>query len=233
MPINEIQPCREFFNQLIEAEGVTQSKVAQNLGIALNTLRSLLRGRLVSRGIIEHIADKLKVPISSLIEPSQHAKIPQSAAFYENLKFGWYIDHDRQEGGLAAWHREEIRLRLHRKGSAPFIAFQGSLKNNRWGDFKLRAFVLNEYQFSLMAVAESSFSGFTAGFSKCVLLPGHPAHPEEILCGTWTGIDHLASRLAVYRMFLSSRELSLKDLQTLTRLTPIERVLDGDTLVKS
>ena len=233
MPINEIQPCREFFSQLVEAEGTTQSRLALQLGISLNTLRTLRRGKLVSRGTIEHIADKLKVPISSLIEPSPHAKIPLSPEFYQKLRFGWYIDHDRHEGGLAAWHREEIRLKVSRKNAAPFTAFDGTLKNSRWGDFKLRAFVLNEYQFSLMAVAESSFSGFTAGFSKCVLLPGAADPPEEILCGTWTGIDHLASRLAVYRMFLSSRELTLKDLQALTRLTPIERILDGDTLVKS
>lgn len=233
MPINEIQPSREFFSQLVEAEGTTQSNLALKLSISLNTLRTLLRGKLVSRGTILHIADKLKVPIASLIEPSQDAKIPLDPAFYAKLKYGWYIDHDRHEGGLAAWHREEIRLKLSRKSAAPFTVFDGTLKNSRWGDFKLRAFILNEYQFSLMAVAESSFSGFTAGFSKCVRLTGASPEPEEILCGTWTGIDHLASRLAVYRMFLSRRELSLKDLQTLTRLTPIERVLDVDTLVKS
>lgn len=64
-------------------------------------------------------------------------------------------------------------------------------------------------------------------------LTGASPEPEEILCGTWTGIDHLASRSAVHRLFLSIRELCLKDRQTLTRRTPIERVLDGDTPVKS
>lgn len=231
MPANEIKPRRELFTRMLQRKGATQSKVAARLSISVNTLRTLLNGNLVTRGTIEHLAEKLKLPISSLIVPSPDAKIPQSSEFYENLHFGWFIDHDRQQGGAAAWYREEISLHFSNDDTAPFKAFHGMLKNDRWGEFKLRAFVLNDYHFSLMAVAEHSFSGFTAGFSKCVSLPRHPARKEGILCGTWNGIDHLASRLAVYRMFLSSCELSLDDLHELTRLTPIERVLDGDTLV--
>ena len=226
MPIDEVMPKSEFFRQLMKRWKANQKGLAQRLGVANGTTKKLLNDELVSRGVIRDISGKIKEPILNLMIPPDVTSLPADPKFYERLQHGYYLDHNRESGGTSFWHAETLQLKLDPNSSDPWLLYDGRLKNQRHGRFSVRAYLLNRTQFVFMAAAANMKSSFVAGFTRWTTLDEQP--DEKILCGTWSGIDQLASRLAVYRMFLSSVPLTVEQLFALTSGTPIECVREDD-----
>lgn len=128
------------------------------------------------------------------------------------------IDHNRYSSGTVKWWNERVNLtRVRAPKGFPGIHFSGKVIN-QWGStFAVRGLLPNVHHFSLIGIEETGSAGehicFNASFSKQI---------DGVLCGTWSGINHVESIPAIYRIFLSPKPLKEADLQSLTRAARIE-----------
>lgn len=217
MPSSEVTPNKEYFASLCTSG--KQSAVARRLGVSLNTLRKLLRGEAVSRGTLETIAERCNVNIALLFAQSTDHLLPDDPNYYESLKYGYFLDHDRRAFGLVKWWRESVALTHKRNGKLHVsgIHFLGSVKNQWGNDFSINAVLTNRYHFSVIGThhleATDSVITFDASFSQCI---------DGVLSGIWSGINHFESAPSLFRIFLSQTELTTSEIIQLSQRIRVE-----------
>lgn len=224
MPTSQALPNSEFFRKYLIRNHLNQKALAGHLNVASGTAGKLLAGHKVSRKIIASVAQTLRLPISSLIVMPGEFILPDDPAFYESLKFGYYLDHNRGPDGRIKWHDETLKLKRNRNMKGAWRTFEGIMENTRYGTFQVKASLLNRSQFVLTALGTGEDTAFAAAFSTC----HHPAGQPDVtvLCGIWMGTDHALTRTAIFRMFLSPIHLSQDMLYQLTTASPVESVLE-------
>jgi hypothetical protein len=215
-----VTPRRSYFEALCDEK--KREAVAKKLGIAPGTLRSLLRGEMVSRGLIEYIADKQQCPVLDLIEIQLDTQMPDQPEYFEMLKYGWWIDNDRRRSGAPLWFTESLELvRVQsKKKLKTHLCFTGRIVNQIHQTFRITAERRNNNHFSLTAISETDDKAWEACFT---------IRKGDVLCGIWTGYpNHLSTNVAIYRYFVSATELTLEDLQRLTQEAKIECFFQAD-----
>jgi transcriptional regulator with XRE-family HTH domain len=224
MPGMKVTPRRSYFDAL--CDGKEQASIAKKLGIAVGTLRTLRRGEMVTRGLIEYIADKRQCPVLDLIEPQLETKIPDQPDYFEALRHGWFIDHDRRRSGAPMWFTESLELTRvpNKKKHRTHLCFTGRLVNQLHQAFRITAERRNDNHFSLTALSESDDTAFDACFT---------IRMGDVLCGTWSGYpNHLGSNVAIYRYFVSAAPLTLEDLLRLSQEAKIECCFQADAFAE-
>lgn len=78
---------------------------------------------------------------------------------------------------------------------------------------------LGDHHFSLSGSSKPSGFVFDETFSLQV---------ENVLCGIWSGINHLGLNIGVYRMFFSPHELTHNDIRRLTANASINSVMNDN-----
>jgi len=220
MPSGDVAPNKEFFASLC-ASG-KQAVIARRMGVSPNTLRKLVNGTCVTRGTIELIAERLKVNINLLFAQSTDYLLPDDPAFYESLRFGYFLDHDRRAFGLVRWWKETISLaRLTSKSDfLPGTHFDGRVEN-QWGNvFTIRAVLTNRYHFSVIGTHRLELNEkcagvitFDASFSQCI---------DGVLSGIWSGINHFESSPSLFQIFLAARQLRQSEIVAFSRRIRVE-----------
>src|SRR5687767_2868381 len=104
MPRSDVTPKRSFFAAFCKERSL--DRAAKKLGVSLGTLRRLRRGQVITRKKMQDVADKLGQPILDLIEPQTECQLPNDPAFFEEMRYGWFIDNDRRRSGTASWYTE-------------------------------------------------------------------------------------------------------------------------------
>jgi len=193
--------------------------VAKRLRISVGTLRTILQGKSVSAGTIELIAERLNVRVGQLILRTDDRWLTMDPEFYESLEFGYFLDHDRRAFGEVKWWTETVSITrvVHGNAGPPGVHFNGVV-SNQWGnDFNVSGLLTNQFHFSLTGTHEVADTGdlisFDAAFSQQV---------DDVLCGTWSGINHFESRTTLFRIFLSTARLSREKIRKLTNAVRIE-----------
>lgn len=224
MPTVEVLPNKVYFSNYIKKQGFNQKGLANFLDVSEGTAFKLLHGIEVRRKTIADVARKLQRPISSLIVMPEEFILPDDPAFYESMRYGYYLDHDRGPDGRINWYDETLDLKRDPKVKGPWRTFDGTMTNSRYGSFLLKASLLNRSQFVLAAVGSDGDTGFVSAFSTWC----HPVEQPDakVLCGTWMGTDHALTRIAIFRMFLSPVQLDQKTLYQLTTANTVEPILE-------
>lgn len=182
----------------------------------------MLNGGKVGWRSIERIAKNCpSLSVSELIVHDPSRSITDNPSFFESMKLAYFIDNDRRRTGKPTWFWEQIKLRRSMNSSQKYT---GTMKNCFGGIFDVEAQWLNRVHFFLVAVQKRNDKkqpeSFVASFSLVV---------DDVLCGSWSGVDH-ADHLAVYRMFLTKRELTIRDLRQLCRDTETQSFMGLNVL---
>lgn len=220
----KVTPDAAKFNELLSAilknnPGTSRRKAMEGAwGVVYQTAEKLLKGESVNESVIVDIAKKIKMLPSDLITSTEVRKLPPKAAFYTELKFGYFIDQPRTATDVdAKWNREQISLQ-HESSGGGWSWFTGTIANKKHGNFTVRACLIHKTSFAILASNNQREDSFVASFSCLTHQLNDPSN--EVICGVWSGRDHL-SRLAVYRMFCSIKQLSQDQIQELLKITPI------------
>lgn len=177
--------------------------IVATLGISIPTLNSLIAGKPVKLETIRKVAEKLEMSPHQLIVSTTVASLPHDPSFYENLEFGYFIDHARtSEDQKAQWHPEIIELKQVKGSDLNWVWFKGSIKNDKHGSFVVRACLVGRKSFAILAAHKDRTDAFVATFSHVAGI-GEGSR-KQVLCGIWSGEDPF-SRLAVYRIFCSKK----------------------------
>lgn len=186
-----------------------QERLGELWGVSRQQIAKMLNGEKVGWRSIEKIAKNCPtLSVSQLIVHDPNNKIANDPRFFESMKLAYFIDNDRRRTGKPTWFWEQVTLKRTKNSNSKFT---GKMKNCFGGVFSIEGQWLNRFHFFLRAT-QDLYSGsypecFIASFSLVV---------EDVLCGTWSGIDH-ADHLAVYRMFMTPRVLGIRDLRQLCR----------------
>ena len=222
-------PNKRFFESLRRGGDITLKAVALMCGdISLVTLRKLMRGEPVSLQTIQDIAEALKCSPIDLIERDPASFIPDDPKWFQSLKHGYFIDHDRRRKGSKHWYYESVELKRAKasrgKNKSQFT-LDGVIENQFGEVFDVVGIRLNDRHFSLTGSSRRFNDSFDASFTM---------RAENVLCGTWSGVNHVDKKMAIYRIFLSFEPpLSLGDLQQLTANHKIEEVFETNSFGES
>lgn len=216
MPVSDVTPNVSYFTNLLGES--KQANVAKRLRISIGTLRTLLQGNPVSRTTMEQIAERLSVPIGSIIETTKDRYLPVNPQFYESLQHGYYLDHDRKASGTVRWWRETISIKtVASPQDVGGVHFSGTVTNQFSNCFQVHGLLTNQFHFSITGthhlVSSNELISFDAASSQQI---------SGVLCGTWSGINHFASASTLYRIFLSKEPLSQSEIQNLARSAKVE-----------
>lgn len=209
-----VLPNQHYFKSLAD----TSSALAKRLHVHIKTARKLRNGEHVRRDVIEDIARKLGVSSGDLVLAVAELDIPDSPEFFEKLEHGYYIELDSK--GCPRWHHETIKLK--RTSCKDHLIFRGKITNDLSSTFEVSLERISDIQCSLVARFQQAspnssdriIHSFCASFSLVL--------DNSILCGMWLGVNPLRSKLAVYRMLLSPRELTVDELIKIHARAPIE-----------
>lgn len=218
MPVSEVRPNAELFKQLVG--DTKQGTVVARWGISIGTLRNLLDGVVVTRSTIENLAGILNRPITDLFLPRVEEFIPSDVKYFESLKYGWYIDNDRRRNGNAKWFKESVELKVvDQSSSTGVLRVEGKIVNDFGVTFEVTGARLGDHHFSLSGGCIPSRLGLDAMFSRQM---------DGVLCGIWSGINHLELDIAVYRMFLSPHVLTKTQIKTYSAEARISKVVETE-----
>jgi len=177
-------------------------------GVTSQTRKALIAGKPVKLDTIKKVAEKLGMSPQQLIVATNVASLPHDPSFYEDLEFGYFIDHARTpEDGKTQWHPETIKLERVEGPDSNWVWFRGSIKNEKHGVFVVQACLVRNKSFAILAAHKNRADAFVATFSHVACI-GEGSR-KQVLCGIWSGEDPF-SRFAVYRMFCSKKGESLK-----------------------
>ena len=199
-----------------ECDGI-DGRLANFMGVSPGTVTNIMsHNRLISWKKAQEVAANTGTPIDKLVTRDQTVDIPDDVEYFTELRFGWYIDNDRRAlgPGGASWFWETLRLH-HVPGGGP-MTFQGTLKNWTGAEYDVKVQRLSPCYVTFSARGEAERTEhefFDATFMSC---------HEGVLCGVWTGIDHVF-RPAAYRMFLSRERIDLHQ-----RLTEVQRAAESN-----
>lgn len=216
MAKSDVRPNSKFFDDLASKD--KQSVVAQSCGISPYTLRLLRRGVMVSRGTIRTVAKSLNRAVEDLIFLPGATFVPSDPSYFQSLKFGYYLDNNRYGDGNATWFKEAVTLRVVASEVSGVIHVIGEVVNEFGEVFNVSGTRLGDHHFSLTGSSTPGGLGFDGTFSLQV---------NNVLCGIWSGINHLGLAIGVYRMFLSPHELTKDDIKRLTLSAKIDSVVES------
>ena len=192
---------------------------AKRLSIAPGTFLKIRNKERVTLAIVADIAAALDVPIGDIIIPNTGTELPNDRKWYESLRYGYYIDHERGKFGNLKWWSEELDLRADKgkKSSLHGIHYSGELVNQFGESFSLQGVLSGHRHFALTATRE------TEPVKKAVsFVIVYTQSVENVLCGTWSGINHVDSRTAVYSSLLAAEPLSKSQIEDLSARFKVE-----------
>jgi plasmid maintenance system antidote protein VapI len=199
---------KKIYDNLLLVQKLPPKAIAAHMGVSISTLNSLIAGKTNIRlNTIKKVSKNLGISSKNLIVTTNVAKLPHDPSFYENLEFGYFIDHGRtSENEKTQWHPEIIKLQRVDGSDANWVWFTGSIKNDKHGSFVVQACLVRHQSFAILAAHRDRGDAFVATFSH-VACVGKGSR-KQVLCGIWSGEDNF-SRLAVYRMLCSKKGESL------------------------
>lgn len=185
--------------------------------------RYLCKGRAVSEQTMLKFARILKRPVSDLIVVPQDKMLATTPRFYRLLRHGYFVDVDWLDTGQVNWWHESIRLYSATTVGSKLSghAFVGTLKNQFGDEFQVEARLIGKLMFTMVATCKSTRSDVVIAFQSTFR-----RQTGEVLCGIWHGMDPFQRKMCVYRMYLSTKELSHKTILQLAREVPIMHELD-------
>lgn len=187
-------------------EGLSVRARGRKLGVSVGTLRKLLEGKPVTVHVAEHVAKRLEVDVSTLIQHDTTSAIPSDPTFFESLRYGWYIDNDRKGSGEECWIKERLDWEGTETSSGQlFLVYR--LKNAYDDDYAVRAVCRSETHFAMYATKKDGSTSFDSSFHLCV---------DGVLCGIWTGLNHF-DHITTYRTLFSTEPLSFDRVQELAK----------------
>jgi DNA-binding transcriptional LysR family regulator len=151
-----------------------------------------------------------------LLPPSE---FPMKPAFYEGLKWGYYVDHDRKPDkrgtGQPKWREETVKLQHDNKLQADQrLLFTGPIENMHGDRFHVdaelfeRLFIVKAKQGKDDGTSQS-VNSFVSVFNWC--------SPDKggVICGTWSG--DFQGRPTMYATVFSATRLSLAEVYEYSR----------------
>jgi hypothetical protein len=179
------------------------------------------------RNLIE-ISNGLRVDPAILVYYG-NGSLPSEAAFFEDVRYGWFIDNPRSNNQETVWLCEEVHLELTKGCSetGERLTFRGSFENCLGEFYNVEAERLTQHMFLLKGIGQQVTRCFVALVHRFIKYPLAGRKDFAIvLCGQWSGINVVGEQ-AVYRLFLSTDLLSQGDLQTITELAVIRSYLES------
>ncbi len=214
----------EMFGEVFRGKAWKEIRDLCGYDISIKTLRRVKDSRMVFYSTLERLAGRTRTSIKDWILHDKRIALPKNEAFFEGLKWSYYLGHDEESDGNLSWREEQITMLPARRGlggSVPkTMRFRGKIRSWQGGREKIFTYIASRAnEFYLGIVAHSTTHdgvAFHAVMSHVV---------EDVLCGLWLGLCPKGNRMAVYRMFLSSRRLSGADLDGLSNSAPIKNLV--------
>ena len=219
MPKAHFLPNSAVFKQIAAGRKLTTLK--REWRVSIHRIRQLFAGKPVSEMLISDLADRLNCSVTDLILQNKNTFISNTPEYFQRIRFGYYIDNRFNNQGTATWYKESVSLHVVESSTDGVINVTGTIINDLNEKFTVSGTRLGDHHFSISGSSEPSSLGLDGMFSL---------HVGDVLCGIWSGINHLGLDIGVYRMFLSPHELTLEDLQTLTKTARIVSVVSTDKI---
>ncbi len=205
-------------------------------GVGTTTVKKLLDGEPATASTLTRVLDKLHLRAIDLVSLDDQCRIPKEPGAYGPFRHGYFICDLRTDPGKPKrrWCHEEADLRAASTGGT--LTVKGTITNEFGKTFDVRGLWIGPYLLTLTATERgrvaagsghhSVTSAFTAVFNLCYplkRLEGLPGRrklsgvaPGQVLCGFWHGVTCFGTP-ALYRFFLSTRELTVAERGELRR----------------
>jgi DNA-binding transcriptional LysR family regulator len=179
--------------------------------------------QLVNR-IESHLA---KAANSGITDPSQearHERFHDDPAWFEAMRFAYFLDFDRDRPGAIKWKWETVLLQ-RKRGRQATDQYQGLVKNCDGAVFSIMEGALLGDIFYLAARqikqhrTPRAVDSFVSIFSSCI-------REQGIMSGVWGGVD-ASDRPAAYGTIWSHTQLSMRDLTSIASRASVTLVLNS------
>lgn len=205
----------------LEKLGETVPQFAKRIRVSNESVYKWTGERKMKNPYVSHkklieLSSALGIEANALVYYGDGALLDE-AAFYEQIRYGWFVDNPRSSHEHTIWLCEEVLL-VRTPGcpaSGPRLAFTGTFTNCIDETYEIEAERLTRHLFVAKGLGNHVTRCFVGVVNHYIRypLPGRQDF-ATILCGIWSGIN-LHGDQAVYRWLLSSDPLSQSDLHTI------------------
>jgi DNA-binding Xre family transcriptional regulator len=207
------------------------AEFAQRLGFCVTETHKLIgksqgENPRVRMKTIKQICESLNISIGDIIFYDARA-LPQHPAFFESLKFGYFVDNNRNDfSGEETWFGETIDIREETVSTADGgrLCFTGTIKNCIGIEFSIKAERLADHLFYMASASGDPRRSFVGCANHYVRYE----HDDlDVISGTWSGLD-VAGDPAVFRWVLSNRQITRQEINMICEDINIKDYFETD-----